>query len=158
MNKSKFWLILFAIIFCFGSIAWNIFDIVTYFMLEPQYRAPVFYLIFYFIDILIQIAIAVMLTYAIWNKGKYFRTRYRYYSISLVLSIVVSLFSVSTILLIISMFMSDWVWINPDKEEKNGKVVNIADTREEMITKLRRKRENGEISEEEFQQELMKLL
>lgn len=157
MNKTKFWLILFAIVFSLASIAWDIYDIVVYFMTAPQNRAPVFYVIFYFIDIVSLLAVAVLLTMAIWNKGKYFRARHGYYMTALVLSIIVSLFSITSILLIISMFVSDWVWIKEDKIN-DDKVVNISDTKEERIAKLRRKRENGEITEEQFQEEIMKLL
>lgn len=158
MNKTKFWLILFAIIFSFASIAWDIYDIVIYFTQEPQNRVAVFYLVFYFIDIFALIAVAVLLTMAIWKNGKLFRQRHRYYMIALMISIIVSLFSITSILLIISMFVSDMVWINPDKEKPNQKVVSISDSREETIAKLRRKRENGEITEEQFQEEIMKLL
>ena len=157
MNKTKFWLILAAIILSFASIAWDIYDIVIFFMTAPQHRVSTFYLVYYFIEIAALIAVAVLLTISIWNKGKYFRARYRYYMTALVLSIITSLFSLTSILLIISMFISDWVWSKEDKVD-NQKVVNISDTREEKIAKLRRKRENGEITEEEFQQEIMKLL
>ena len=157
MNKTKFYLILFAIIFSFASIAWDIYDIVIFFMTAPQNRVSLFYLIFYFIDIFALASVAVLLTISIWNKGKHFRARHGYYMASLVISIIVSLFSVTSILLIISMFVSDWVWIKEDKVD-NGTVVNISDTKEEKIAKLRRKRENGELSEEDFQEELMKLL
>ena len=157
MNKTKFWLILTAIILSFSSIAWDIYDIVMFFLTDPQKRVSKFYLVYYFIEIFALLTVAVLLTISIWNKGKHFRARYRYYMTALVLSIIISLFSVSSILLIISMFVSDWVWTKEDKLN-DDKVVNISDTREEKIAKLRRKRDNGEISEEEFQQEIIKLL
>ena len=158
MNKTKFWLILVAIILSFASIAWDVYDIVMYFISEPQKRVATFYLVYYFIEIFALIAVAVLLSLSIWNKGKHFRARYKYYMTALVLSIIISLFSAISILLIISMFVSDWVWENPEKRASEVKVVNIADTKEEKIAKLRRKRENGEISEEEFNEEMMKLL
>ena len=157
MNKTKFWLILTAIILSFSSIAWDIYDIVMFFLTDHQKRVSTFYLVYYFIEIFALLTVAVLLTISIWNKGKHFRARYRYYMTALVLSIIISLFSVSSILLIISMFVSDWVWTKEDKLN-DDKVVNISDTREEKIAKLRRKRDNGEISEEEFQQEIIKLL
>ena len=157
MNRTKFWLILVAIIFSFVSIGWDIYDIVMFFLTEPQNRIPVFYCVYYFIEIVALLAVAVLLTMAIWKNGKMFRQRHGYYMTAIVLSIIISLFSVTSILLIISMFISDWVWIKEDKLN-NEKVVNISDTREEKIAKLRRKRENGEITEEEFQEEIMKLL
>lgn len=157
MNKTKFWLIVVAIVFSFVSIGWDIYDIVTFFLTEPQNRPAVFYVVYYFIEIAALLAVAVLLTMAIWKNGKVFRQRYGYYMTALVISIIISLFSVTSILLIITMFISDWVWINPDKE-KEEKVVSVTDTREEKIEKLRRKKENGEITEEEFQEEIMKLL
>ena len=160
MNKTKFWLILTAAIFTLFDIGWNIYDIVIFFMTAPQNRVPTFYVVYYFIEIFTLVTVAVLLLLTIWGKGKYYRRRYGYYMTALILSIIVSLFSISSILLIISMFVSDMVWIHP-KEEKvgnNGNVVSITDTKEEKIAKLRRKRENGEISEEQFQEELMKLL
>ena len=160
MNKTKFWLILFAIVFSFISVGFDIYSIVVFFLYNMQKVKPIFYLVFYFIEIFAQIVVAVLLILAIWNKGKHFRARYGYYMTSLVISLIISLFSISSILLIISMFVSDWVWVKPknDEFENNGKIINISDTREEKIAKLRRKRENGEMTEEEFQQEIMKLL
>jgi len=161
MNKTKFWLILAAIILSFSTITWDIYDIVIFFLTEPQNRAPVFYMVYYFIEIVALLAVAVLLSISIWNKGKHFRARYRHYMTALVISIIISFFSLTSILLIISMFVSDWVWEKPEKRvesEGGSKVINIADTREEKIAKLRRKRDNGEITEEQFQEEIMKLL
>lgn len=158
MNKTKFWLILVAIIFSFASIGWDIYDIVKFFMTEPQNRVSTFYLVYYFIEIFALLSVAVLLTLSIWGNGRKFRQRYGYYMTALVISIIISLFSVTSILLIISMFISDWVWEKPKEPFTNEKVVNISDTREEKIAKLRRKRENGELTEEQFQEEIMKLL
>ena len=77
MNKTKFWLILSAIIFSFASIAWDIYDIVIFFMTKPQFRPAVFYVIYYFIEIFALLTVAVLLSLAIWKNGKYFRI-YKY--------------------------------------------------------------------------------
>ncbi len=160
MNKTKKILIIFSIIFNFASIGWQIYDIVMWFM-NPKARTPVFYLVFDFITIFALIAVAVLLIMAIWNNGKLFRARYGYYMTALVISVIMNLFSIATLFLIITMFISDWEWITPEKE----KTINVGDnvdvvvkTKEQKIKELREKREKGEITETEFQEELMKLL
>lgn len=161
MNTTKKWLIIVAIIFNFVSIGWDIYDIVSWFMLSPEVRPPVFYVVYDFITIACCLAVAVLLIMAIWRNGKLFRQRYGYYMTALVISIIVNLLSVSSVLLIITMFISDWVWIKPDKEDKvniDDKTEVITGNKEEKIARLRRLKEEGKISEEEFQNELMKLL
>ena len=55
------------------------------------------------------------------------------------------------------MFVSDWVWIKEDKD-KNVIIMPQENSKEENIAALRAKRDRGEISNEEFQEELTKLL
>lgn len=161
MNTTKKWLIIVAIIFNFFSIAWDIYSIVGWFMLDADARLPVFYVVYDFITIACCIAVAVLLIMAIWGNGKLFRQRYGYYMTALVLSIIVNLLSVSSVLLILTMFISDWVWVKPkdDKTVPIGDNVEvIKESKEDKIAKLRKMKEEGKISEEEFQNELMKLL
>ena len=82
------------------------------------------------------------------------------YMTALVLSIILNLFSVTTVLLVITMFLSDWVWIKPEKDKKfENNVERFKElSKEERIAKLRVRHDNGEISDEEFQEELTKLL
>ena len=70
-----------------------------------------------FIEIACNIAVVVLLTMAIWKNGTLFRQRYGMYMTAIVISIIINLLSVSTILLIITMFISDWVWVKPDKDD-----------------------------------------
>lgn len=161
MNNTKKWLIIVAIFFNFVSAGWNIYSIVHWFMLDPSIRSSVFYLIFDFITVACCIAVAVLLIMAIWKNGTLFRQRYGYYITALVISIIVNLLSVSSILLIITMFMSDWVWIKPEKEKKVDvwdNVEVITKSRDEKIAELRKLKEEGKITEQEFQEELLKLL
>ena len=161
MNNTKKWLIIVAIFFNFVSSGWNIYSIVHWFMLDPSIRSSVFYLIFDFITVACCIAVAVLLIMAIWKNGTLFRQRYGYYITALVISIIVNLLSVSSILLIITMFMSDWVWIKPEKEKKvdvGDNVEVITKSRDEKIAELRKLKEEGKITEQEFQEELLKLL
>ena len=158
MNSTKKWLIITAILFNFVSIGWNIFYIVNWFKYKDS---SVFYLIWYFITIACCIAVIVLLSMAIWRNGKLFRTRYGYYMTALVISIIVNLLSVSSVLLIISMFVSDWVWITPKKDDSKVEIDEktvVIKNKEEEIARLRKLKDEGKISEEEFQERLMKLL
>lgn len=158
MNTTKKWLIITAILFNFVSIGWNIFYIVNWFKYKDS---SVFYLIWYFITIACCIAVIVLLSMAIWRNGKLFRSRYGYYMTALVISIIVNLLSVSSVLLIISMFVSDWVWITPKKDDSKVEIDEktvVIKNKEEEIARLRKLKDEGKISEEEFQERLMKLL
>lgn len=163
MNTTKKWLIIVAIFFNFVNIGWDIYSIVTWFQTDAKIRSSVFYLVFEFIEIACCIAVIVLLTMAIWRNGKLFRQRYGYYMTALVISIIVSLLSVSTILLIITMFISDWVWISPKDDhatrvDDKTEVIPSEKERSDKIEQLRKLRDDGVITEEEFQNELMKLL
>lgn len=161
MNKTKRILVIFSIIFNILSIGWEVYDIVRYFMLEPQYRGHVFYLIFNFITIAALITVVVLLSMVVWKGGQYYRARYSLYMIALFISIIMNLFSLATIFLVSSMFVSDWVWVKPDKDDKvvfDDKVEVITKTKEQKIQELRERKEKGEITEEQFQEELIKLL
>lgn len=161
MNSTKKYLIIAAIITSILSIAYDIYNIVSWFLLEPSLRSSTFYVVFSFLEIVASIAVVVLLILAIWKNGILFRKRYGYYMTALVLSIIFNLFSITSILLIITMFISDWVWIKPEKNEENKTVNNVEiidKSREEKIAQLRKQKENGEITEEEFQKELLKLL
>ena len=160
MNKTKFILILLAILFVFADIAWSIYNVVSYFMMAPAFREPIFYAIYDIIVIALNIGVAVMLILCVWGNGKHFRSRYGLYMSSLVISVITNLTSVGTILLVFTMFISDWQWVKPANDgdyHKEGDVI-VLPSKQEIIAKLREKKENGEITEEEFQNELMKLL
>ncbi len=158
MNKTKKILIIFAIIFSFVDIGWNIFDIVYYFKLEPVERSPIFYLVYTFIAMFASLSVAVLLIMSIWKNGSLFRQRYGMYMSALVISIILNLFSIASILLIITMFLSDWVWIKPEKSPQENVVEIKPENREQKIASLREKHDKGEISDEEYREELTKLL
>ena len=158
MNKTKKILIIFAIVFALGDIAWGVYDIVNWFTLPSSDRTVVFYLVFSFIEVAMSIAVVVLLTMAIWGNGKLFKARYGLYMTALMLSLILNLFSLSTIFLIASMFTSNWVWVHEDKVQAAPNVEIINETKEEKIAKLREKKEKGEISQEEFEKQIMDLL
>ena len=157
MNSTKKYLIITAIIFCILGIGWDIYDIVMWFMQDSTTRSAIFYLVFMFIEIACNIAVVVLLIMAIGKNGALFRQRYGMYMTALVISIIVNLLSVSTILLIVTMFISDWVWVKPDKDESD-KVDDKNLSKEQKIELLRKELNDGKITQEQFQKELMKLL
>ena len=163
MNQTKKILIILAIIFSLGSVALDIYEIVAFFGMAYANRPAVFYLVFHFLELFASLSVAVLLIVAIWGNGKYFRQRYALYMTALIISIIINLFTVSTIFLIISMFISDIVWIKPEKDRVSSKnegevVVITPDDKEKRIASLRRQLESGEITYEKFQEELTKLL
>ena len=158
MNNTKKILIILAIIFSFADAGWSVYDIVTYFTAAPEARPAVFYLVYSFILVALCITTAVLLIMCIWGNGKYFRQRYGLYMTALMLSIITNLMSITAILLIISMFTSDFVWKVPKDESLYHKPDYEIKSREEQIAELRQKKERGEITEEEFQAEILKLL
>lgn len=78
---------------------------------------------------------------------------------ALVLSLIIDLLSITTILLVITMFISDWVWEKP-KDTSGETIIEIVKEtdREEKIAKLREMRDSGQITEEEFQEQLIDLI
>ena len=158
MNKAKKILIIIAIIFSYLNVGGEIYDVVSYFMLAPHLRQPVFYVILDFITIAECLAVAILLIIAIWKNGSLFRQRYRYYMTAIMISIIINLFSVTTILLIATMFISDWVWIKPVAEKETVIDIVPEKSKEEKIAQLKAMKEKGEITEEEFQKQLFDLL
>lgn len=157
MNNTKKILIILAIVLAFGDIAWKVYYIVNYFMKPAANRVELFYAIFEMIDIVLIIAEIILLSMAVWANGKYFASRYGLYVTAFMLAIVANLISASTVLLIISFFQSNMVWIK-EKEANAPMVEIIEETKEEKIIKLRKKRDEGKISQEEFEKEIADLL
>lgn len=159
MNSTKKALIITAIILNFLSVALEIYFVVRNFLLPAHERVAIFYVVF---DILQAVAYLIcngLLIYSIANNGAFFRVRYGFYMTAIVISMILNLFSVATILLIITLFLSDIVWVKPEKEkttvvDEGGSIKN----KEKEIERLRKLKEEGKITELEYQEELMKLL
>lgn len=162
MNKAKFTILLCAIAACVAELGWGIYCIINYFLVGPA--RPIFYTVFAFVELAVQVAVIVLLTFAVWNKGKNFRKRYGCYMSAICLSLIITLTSISCILLIVSIFISDWVWEKPRDKAPNPHGFHTIEgekgkpSKEDQIAQLRAMKENGLISEEQFQEELMKLL
>ena len=74
---------------------------------------------------------------------------------SVMIGLILNLFSASTIILIITMFISDMVWIKPEEDKSASEMKS---DKEKKIEHPRKLKEEGKISEKEFEDELMKLL
>lgn len=168
MNKTKRILIICAIVLNFLYAAMDIYFIVRYFMAAGLDGPTLFFLIYDFFGVAGYLVNSGLLWYAIAHKGQLFRQRNNFYMAAVIISVLINLFSVSTILLIITLFLSDWVWVKPqDDDYFSGKDVNAPNQetksmsdaeKTKKIAKLRELKESGKISESEFKDELMKLL
>lgn len=166
MNNTKKWLLIFATIFMLAGIGYDIFYVVTFFQTPAAYRPALFYVIYEIIAIVFLLTATILLIYTLWGNGKHFRERYRYFVTSLIISICLNLFSVSTILMIFSIYFNDSVFVFPDKKQAKPQDKNVVDVspegtpseKEMKIQALRKMKEEGKISEQEFQEELLKLL
>ena len=157
MNNTKKILIILAIVFAFGDIAWKTYYVVNYFMKPVEDRVALFYAVFEMIDIVAVIVEIVLLSMAIWANGKYFNSRYGRYVAACMLAFVTNTLSVSTVLLVISLFMPNIVWVRENEAVAPG-VEIINETKEEKIMKLRKQKEEGKITQEEFEKEIADLL
>jgi signal transduction histidine kinase len=160
MNNTKKALIITAIVLNFLSVGLEIFYVVRYFMLPQNERVAIFYAVFDILQIVAYLICNGLLIYSIARNGAFFRSRYGYYMTAVVLAMILNLFSVSSILLIVTLFLSDIVWVKPDKEEKTIVVEEekSVKNKEKEIERLRKLKEEGKITELEYQEELMKLL
>lgn len=155
MNEIKKALIIAAIVLNIINVGLNIYFVVTYFMLPEIEREPLFYTIFEILQAVAFLVSAIFLIYSIADNGKSFQKRYGFYMTSVMIGLILNLFSASTIILIISMFISDIKWI---KEIGDPTLVETKSDKERKIEELRRLKEEGKITEKEFEDELLKLL
>ena len=153
MNNTKKALIITAIILNIINIGFNIYFIVEYFMLPEIEQQPLFYVIFEIFQIIAFIVCTCFLIYSISGNGQLFRKRYGFYLTAVMMALILNLFSPATIILIITMFIPDIVWVKPENNLQNEK-----SQKEIKIEQLRKAKEEGKITEEEFEKELLKLL
>ena len=168
MNSTKRGLIITAIVMNFVSIALNIYLAIRGILnlIENPYEAMIWmYVIYKIIGIFAYIATAGLLIYTIADNGVHFRSRNGYYMTAVFLSFILNLFSVSSVLLLITLFISDWVWVKPQDDvyfEKDNHEGESPESKERekarKIEVLRKLKEEGKITEEEFNEQLFKLL
>ena len=131
-------------------------------MQPANLRSPIFYYVFDIIQILAYFVCNGLLIFAISAKGLMFRARYGFYMAAVVISLILNLFSIATILLIVTLFLSDMFWVKPDKNptafDAPQTEANSTESKEKKIEKLRKLKEEGKITEEEYNDKLLELL
>ncbi len=102
---------------------------------------------------------SILLLCSIRSKGKYFRTSQMIYIIGFVIIVIFGSF-VSWVLLFISMFIPDIVVMNTKSEVKKEEILEekAYAEKKKRIEDLKRMRDNGLISEEEYKEKLFELL
>ncbi len=163
MNTTKKALIITAIVLNFLNVGWELYLVITGLMQPANIRQPIFYYIFDIFQIIAYIVCNGFLIYSIAAKGAMFRSRYGFYMAAVVISLILNLFSVATILLIVTLFLSDIVWIKPEKDStfssSSSQNQNFSnESKEQKIEKLRKLKEEGKITEEEYNDKLLDLL
>ncbi len=176
MNKTKRNLILAsAIINLIGVVASFVMALLIHFNVEAvmdyiDYVAminySVFNLVYSIIAFVIGLVGSVLLIWSVRKKGKFFRSSQGYYIAGLII-VVISGGWLAWLLLFISMFVPDVIVMNTrselrreDREEQKQTIKDDAayEEKKRRIEDLKRMRDNGIISEEEYKQKLFELL
>lgn len=167
MNKTKKNLILSAAIINLINMVANLIIAIIY-CVDPELYANLgvylvvisYYSIYFvFVEVVAGIIGSICLMYAVRKNGKYFRHSQSYYIAGLIIIILAGGW-IPWILLLISMFIPDIVIMNTPievrREEREENREN--EEKKRKIEELRKLKEDGVITEEEFNNELMKLL
>ena len=166
MNNTKRGLLIAVIVLNFLNAALDIYFIVRAFLAGVYTQGTIANLVFDFLEVVGLLTSAGLLIYAISNGGRFFRERNTYYMSAVIISLCSSMFTISSILLLITLFISDIVWVKPiddvyfgeeEKKEPEKKEMKEGE-KERKIKQLRELRDKGVITEEEFKESLMKLL
>lgn len=175
MNKTKRNLIMAGAIVNLISTALSLtFSIIAY--VNPNWYnayAGVSYVLTYSVSLVycilsfgVGIAGSIMLLYSIREKGKHFRTSQGLYIAGFVI-VVLCGGTISWVLLFISLFIPDVVVMNTkseikqeEKEEEKKEQIKEQQLEEkkQKIEELKKMRDNGEITEEEYKEKLFELL
>ena len=167
MNKTKKNLILSAAIINLINMVANLIIVIIY-CVDPELYANLgvylvvisYYSIYFvFVEVVAGIIGSICLMYAVRKNGKYFRRSQSYYIAGLIIIILAGGW-IPWILLLISMFIPDVIIMNTPveirREERTEDRAN--EEKKRKIEELRKLKEDGVITEEEFNNELMKLL
>ncbi len=166
MNKSKRLLLIAVIVLNFINAASNIGFAIYRLVLGDIMGYSLFSVIYDFISAAAFLTSAGLLIYAIAGKGEFFRARSAYYYAAITITLCLGLVSIPSILLIVTLFMSDMIWVKPHDDVYFGHSENIEQQpkgmsdkeKERKIAELRKLKENGIITDEEFKEKLMELL
>lgn len=167
MNKTKRNLILSAAIINLINMVANLV-IAILFCVNPEYANVLgsylliisYYSIYFvFAEIVAGIIASILLIYSVRKKGKYFRSSQKYYIAGLIIVIFAGGW-IPWVLLFISMFIPDIIIINSASEVRQEQRAEdrTSEEKRRKVEELRKLKEEGVISEEEFNKRLMDLL
>lgn len=167
MNKTKRNLILSAAIINLINMVANLV-IAILFCVNPEYANVLgsylliisYYSIYFvFVEIVAGIIASILLIYSVRKKGKYFRSSQKYYIAGLIIVIFAGGW-IPWVLLFISMFIPDIIIINSASEVRQEQRAEdrASEEKRRKLEELRKLKEEGVISEEEFNKRLMDLL
>lgn len=168
MNKTKRNLILSAAIINLINMVANLVVAIIY-CVNPEYYFETLgtYLIlisyysiyFVFVEVVAGIIASILLIYSVRKKGMYFRTSQKYYIAGLIIVIFAGGW-IPWLLLFISMFVPDVIIMNSASEIRHEERAEERGYNEKRkkVEELRKLKEDGLITEEEFNKRLMDLL
>ncbi len=168
MNKTKRNLILSSAIINLINMVANLVVAILY-CVDPEYYINIlgnylliisYYSIYFvFIEVVAGIIASILLIYSVRKKGKYFRTSQKYYIAGLIIVIFAGGW-IPWLLLFISMFIPDIIIINSASEIRHEERAEerASDEKRRKVEELRKLKEEGVITEEEFNKRLMDLL
>lgn len=167
MNKTKRNLILSAAIINLINMGANLV-IAILFCVNPEYANVLgsylliisYYSIYFvFAEIVAGIIASILLIYSVRKEGKYFRSSQKYYIAGLIIVIFAGGW-IPWVLLFISMFIPDIIIINSASEVRQEQRAEdrASEEKRRKLEELRKLKEEGVISEEEFNKRLMDLL
>lgn len=168
MNKTKRNLILSAAILNLINMVANLVVAIIY-CVDPEYYINTigqyiyiisFYSVYFvFVEVVAGIIGSILLIYSVRKRGKYFRYSQKYYIAGLIIVILAGGW-IPWILLLISMFIPDIIIINSPSEIRREERAeeNANNEKKKKIEELRKLRDDGVITEEEFNKQLMDLL
>ena len=167
MNKTKRNLILSAAIINLINMVANLIIAIIYLVNPELYADLGVYLVvisyysiyFVFVEVVAGIIGSICLMYAVRKGGKYFRRSQSYYITGLIIIILAGGW-IPWILLLISMFIPDIIIINsPSEVRREERAEESANNdKKRKVEELRKLRDEGIITEEEFNKQLMDLL
>ena len=168
MNKTKRNLILSAAIINLINMIANLVIVILY-LVDPEYYVNIlgtylyiisYYSIYFiFVEVVAGIVGSILLIYSVRSKCKYFRVSQKYYIAGLIIVILAGGW-IPWILLLISMFIPDIIIINsPSEVRREERAEESANNdKKRKVEELRKLRDEGVITEEEFNKQLMDLL
>jgi len=167
MNEVKRKLIIATIIFDFISMAAVIAGLLViifvdkyvpteYATFEEFWTFHILEIVLFSLDIALYSSAAICLSVAIKNKGASFSKNRKVFLAGFILNIISGPLSIATILLYIAQFnfIDSQVAVDNSVEVKKSKDEEM----KEKVEKLRKLKDDGLISEEEFNEQIMRLL